>query len=106
MLRSIFPLWHGPDSCLTALLQEMMSDSRGKQDNQLELWADAPRWEYSTAPLMDWDSGEALAPADPGSRGHSLLLNDQQVHLLASYMEWLDHARHMSKLCLHPYTHR
>ena len=83
---------------MTTSLQEMVSDSRGKQDNQLELWADAPRWEYSTAPLMDWDSGEALPPANPGSRGHSLLLNDQQVHLL-----WgLHYARHMRKLCIPP----
>ncbi|BDA49076.1 probable Sushi, von Willebrand factor type A, EGF and pentraxin pentraxin domain-containing protein at C-terminar half [Coccomyxa sp. Obi] len=68
--------------------KEMVSDSRGKQDNQLELWADAPRWEYSTAPLMDWDSGEALAPADPGSRGHSLLLNDQQALTLTEFQNW------------------
>jgi hypothetical protein len=59
-----------------------VSDSRGSQDNQLELWGDTPRWEYSTAPLMDWDTGSALAPPDPGSRGHALHLNDQQVHIL------------------------
>lgn len=87
---------------LATMLQEMVSDSRGKQDNQLELWADAPRWEYSTAPLMDWDSGDALAPADPGNRGHSLLLNDQQVHLLATFAEWLHHSAKSSRLSRSP----
>lgn len=59
--------------------KQMVADSRGGQDNVLELWSDAPRWEYSTAPLMDWDSGDALPPAMPGSHGHALHLNDQQA---------------------------
>ncbi|KAK9918751.1 hypothetical protein WJX75_006574 [Coccomyxa subellipsoidea] len=68
--------------------KEMVSDSRGSQDNQLELWGDTPRWEYSTAPLMDWDTGSALAPPDPGSRGHALHLNDQQALMLTDFKDW------------------
>ena len=57
----------------------VLEEARGGKDNKLELWGDAPRWEYSTAPLMAWDTGKPLAPPSAGSRGHALYLNDMQV---------------------------
>ena len=42
------------------------------------LWSDAPKWEYSTAPLTYAD-GLPLAPPSAGAGGHALYLNDKQV---------------------------
>jgi hypothetical protein len=66
-----------------------VSEARGGVDNKLELWGDAPRWEYSTAPLMAWDTGKPLAGPSAGSRGHALSLNDMQVSIFAVHpMGW------------------
>jgi hypothetical protein len=56
-----------------------VADARGGEGNKLELWADAPRYEYSYAPLMDARSGAPLAAPTAGARGHALYLSDQQV---------------------------
>ena len=56
-----------------------MREARGHQDNKLELWGDAPRYEYSTVPLMRADGLKPVSNPKAGSRGHALLLNDKQV---------------------------
>ena len=56
-----------------------MREARGHQDNKLELWGDAPRYEYSTVPLMRADGLRPVSNPKAGSRGHALLLNDKQV---------------------------
>ena len=55
-----------------------MADSRGGEGNALLLWADAPRFEYSTAPLVD-KNDLPVAPATAGPGGSALQFNDQQV---------------------------
>ena len=60
-------------------LQESVREARGHQDNKLELWGDAPRYEYSTVPLMRADGLRPVSNPKAGSRGHALLLNDKQV---------------------------
>ena len=62
-----------------AVLQESVREARGHQDNKLELWGDAPRYEYSTVPLMRADGLRPVSNPKAGSRGHALLLNDKQV---------------------------
>ena len=64
---------------LPSCAQTVARDARGTSDNGLELWADAPRFEYSDAPLMVPETGAPLDPPTPGTRGHSLLLSDTQV---------------------------
>lgn len=63
----------------SAVLQESVREARGHQDNKLELWGDAPRYEYSTVPLMRADGLRPVSNPKAGSRGHALLLNDKQV---------------------------
>ena len=63
----------------SAVLQESVREARGHQDNKLELWGDAPRYEYSTVPLMRADGLKPVSNPKAGSRGHALLLNDKQV---------------------------
>ena len=60
-----------------------MRDARGGQGNGLELWADAPRWEYSDAPLADPATLAPLPPPAAGARGHALWLDDTQVGKLS-----------------------
>lgn len=50
-------------------------------DNGLILWGDAPRWQYSTAPLMT-SSGQPVKMPSPGSGGTALRLDDQQASLV------------------------
>lgn len=64
-----------------------MREARGNQDNKLELWGDAPRYEYSTVPLMKADGGKPVSNPKAGSRGHALMLNDKQVCSLP----WIHH---------------
>jgi hypothetical protein len=52
--------------------------AHGNEKNALVLWGDAPRWEYSTAPLMDSDDKPVKYP-NPGSGGHAMYFNDQQA---------------------------
>ena len=59
--------------------QESVREARGSQDNKLELWGDAPRYEYSSVPLMQADGTRPVKKARAGDRGHALLLNDKQV---------------------------
>ena len=56
-----------------------MREARGSQDNKLELWGDAPRYEYSSVPLMNPDGSRPVKNARAGDRGHALMLNDKQV---------------------------
>ncbi len=56
-----------------------MREARGSQDNKLELWGDAPRYEYSSVPLMNQDGTRPVKDARAGDRGHALMLNDKQV---------------------------
>lgn len=63
------------------ILQAVVLDARGGQANSLELWADAPRFEYSDAPLMEAATGAPLPPPTAGARGHALYLSDQQVRI-------------------------
>jgi hypothetical protein len=60
-------------------LQESVREAGGSQDNKLELWGDAPRYEYSTVPLMRSDGSKPVSSPKAGSRGHALSLNDKQV---------------------------
>ena len=77
--------WHSKPEGLcahvkrSAILQESVREARGHQDNKLELWGDAPRYEYSTVPLMRADGLRPVSNPKAGSRGHALLLNDKQV---------------------------
>ena len=50
----------------------------GNAANKLLLWGDAPRWEYSTAPLME-ANGKPVDRPFAGTGGHALHFNDQQV---------------------------
>lgn len=82
---------HGPSIAKTSLisvkqwaflfLQREVKPAYGSEKNTLLLWGDAPRWEYSTAPLMDSD-GHPVAWPDAGSGGHAMHFNDQQVGAL------------------------
>ncbi len=60
-------------------LQSYVREARGSQDNKLELWGDAPRYEYSSVPLMKPDGSKPVKNAKAGDRGHALMLNDKQV---------------------------
>ncbi len=60
-------------------LQSYVREARGSQDNRLELWGDAPRYEYSSVPLMKPDGSKPVKNAKAGDRGHALMLNDKQV---------------------------
>lgn len=60
-------------------LQSSVREARGSQDNKLELWGDAPRYEYSSVPLMKPDGSKPVKNAKAGDRGHALMLNDKQV---------------------------
>ena len=62
--------------------QAVVRDARGGQGNGLELWADAPRWEYSDAPLADPVTNAPLAAPTAGARGHALWLDDTQVGII------------------------
>lgn len=59
-------------------LQQLMRPSKGNEKNILVLWGDGPLWEYSTAPLMQSD-GKPVSRPYPGSGGHAMFFNDQQV---------------------------
>ena len=59
-----------------------MREARGSQDNKLELWGDAPRYEYSSVPLMNQDGTRPVKDARAGDRGHALMLNDKQVSMI------------------------
>ena len=59
--------------------QASIREARGSQDNKLELWGDAPRYEYSSVPLMNQDGTRPVKTARAGDRGHALMLNDKQV---------------------------
>ena len=59
--------------------QTVARDARGSPGNGLELWADAPRFEYSDAPLMAAETGVPLDPPTAGARGHAIALSDMQV---------------------------
>ncbi|KAK9863294.1 hypothetical protein WJX84_001190, partial [Apatococcus fuscideae] len=50
----------------------------------LDLWADAPRWEYSTAPLAD-ANGRPLDAPQAGAGGSAMYLSDQQVLMLSNF---------------------
>ena len=50
----------------------------GVGSNPLLLGADAPTWQYSTAPLAAPD-GKPVAHPTPGSAGHAMHLSDKQV---------------------------
>ena len=50
----------------------------GNPGNSLILWGNAPKWQYSTAPLMTL-LGDPVTPPTAGSGGLALQLNDQQV---------------------------
>ena len=62
--------------------QESVREARGSQDNKLELWGDAPRYEYSSVPLMNADGSRPVKNAKAGDRGHALMLNDKQVRFV------------------------
>lgn len=59
-------------------VQGVIHDVYGARKNDLELGADAPSWVYSTAPLAD-AGGRPLEGPRPGTAGHAMSLNDQQV---------------------------
>lgn len=60
-------------------VQDHVADARGKQHQGLQLWADGPRWQFSTAPLAT-STGAPVPSPQPGSGGgHAFVLNDQQV---------------------------
>ena len=67
---------------VSPILQQEAKPSYGNEKNTLLLWGDAPRWEYSTAPLMDSD-GHPVSWPNPGSGGHAMYFNDQQVTFLS-----------------------
>ena len=56
-----------------------MSESTGKDVGSFLLWSDAPRWEYSTAPLTYSDGIPLPGPKPGDGGGHAIYLNDQQV---------------------------
>lgn len=74
-----FLLCHAP--CKTfhqwlVIAQNKASDTQGSA--KLDLWADAPRWEYSTAPLAD-ANGRPLDAPQAGAGGSAMYLSDQQA---------------------------
>eukprot|EP00884_Botryococcus_braunii_P003508 jgi/Botrbrau1/13158/Bobra.0187s0106.1 len=74
---------------LCALAHGVAKNS-GKNDfDPLYLWADAPRWEYSTAPLTRSDGHRVKGP-EPGDAGTALQLNDQQVLMTTNFQNWPD----------------
>lgn len=58
--------------------QALVRDVHGGGRNPLLLGADAPSFEYSTAPLAG-PEGRPVAPPAAGSAGHALFVSDQQV---------------------------
>lgn len=59
----------------------------GNDANPLYFGADAPGFEYSTAPLTLAD-GRPVALPMPGSAGHALSLSDQQVLILRNFKDF------------------
>jgi hypothetical protein len=64
------------------VLQEVVRDVTGNAANGLQLWADGPRWEYSTVPLAAEDGKPVEGPKAGTEGGHALALTDQQVKTL------------------------
>lgn len=61
-------------------VQQEVKPAHGDAKNSLTLWGDAPRWEYSTAPLMDSDGSPVKKPS-AGTGGQAMHFNDMQVHV-------------------------
>lgn len=74
-----------PAEIVQLAVQQEVKPAHGNEKNALVLWGDAPRWEYSTAPLMGAD-GQPVERPNPGSGGHAMYFNDQQVqfHIVAT----------------------
>lgn len=62
------------------VLKGEVQEANGKDAGSFLLWADAPKWEYSTAPLTDSDGSRVEGP-EAGVGGHALALSDKQVWL-------------------------
>ena len=58
----------------TSNLQTVKDASSGVNGTHLFFWADAPRYEVSSAPFVNLDSQALVTPA-----GHALHLSDRQV---------------------------
>ena len=67
-------------------MQAEVTESTGKQTGSFFLWSDAPKWEYSTAPLA-YPDGLPMDKATAGAGGHAIYLSDQQVRF------WMSMAR-------------
>ena len=68
-------------------LQEYMTYTANGTEAKMLLWGQGPKWEHSTAPLVD-STGSLMQPPLAGRAGHAVRLNGQQVHsLLCSFAE-------------------
>jgi hypothetical protein len=68
--------------------QDSVRDLTGDGGHSLQLWASGPRWQFSTAPLLD-TSGKPLESPRPGAGGgRAMLLTDQQVAPTSFSSRW------------------
>eukprot|EP00884_Botryococcus_braunii_P000733 jgi/Botrbrau1/10660/Bobra.53_2s0017.2 len=68
--------------------RDSVRDLTGAGGHSLLLWADGPRWQFSTAPLSD-PSGKPLEAPKPGAGGgQALSLTDQQVLMVPKFKNW------------------
>lgn len=78
-------------------MQDEVREATNKDAGSFLLWADAPKWEYSTAPLT-YNDGMPVDGPTAGVGGHAIALNDRQVSACSAGPMFVYGARECGKL--------